>query len=53
MHILYLHGYGYWKADAPENPLCMGLFGDKDTTVNCREEFLRYYPNVQTFDVVR
>ena len=38
-----------WKADAPENLLCMGLFGTEDTTVNCREEFARHYPNVQSF----
>ena len=39
-----------WKADAPENLLCMGLFGTEDTTVNCREEFARHYPNVQSFE---
>ena len=44
------HQFDNWKADVPENLLCIGLFGDKDTTVNCREEFQRYYPNVQTFD---
>lgn len=44
------HQFDNWKADVPENLLCMGLFGDKDTTVNCREEFARYYPNVQTFE---
>ena len=44
------HQFDNWKADAPENLLCMGLFGNKDTTVNCREEFARYYPDVQTFE---
>ena len=44
------HQFDQWKADAPENLLCIGLFGTRDTTVNCREEFARYYPNVQTFD---
>ena len=44
------HQFDSWKADAPENILCLGLFGTRDTTVNCREEFARYYPNVQTFD---
>ena len=44
------HQFDNWRADNPENLLCIGLFGIKDTTVNCREEFLRYYPNVQTFD---
>ena len=44
------HQFDYWEADAPENLLCMGLFGTEDTTVNCREEFSRYYPNVQTFE---
>ena len=30
--------------------LCWGFFGDEDTTVNCREEFERYFaPNVRTF----
>ena len=42
--------FDHWKADAPENILCIGLFGTRDNTVNCREEFQRYYPNVQTFD---
>ena len=44
------HQFDNWRADNPENLLCVGLFGDKDTMVNCREEFQRYYPNVQTFD---
>ena len=44
------HQFDNWKADAPENLLCIGLFGTKDTTVNCRVEFARYYPNVQTFE---
>ena len=44
------HQFDNWRADNPENLLCIGLFGDKDTMVNCREEFQRYYPNVQTFD---
>ena len=44
------HQFDQWKADAPENILCIGLFGTRDTTVNCREEFTRYYPNVQTFE---
>jgi len=44
------HQFDNWKASAPENLLCMGLFGTEDTTVNCREEFQRYYPNVQTFE---
>ena len=44
------HQFDNWKAGAPENLLCMGLFGTEDTTVNCREEFQRYYPNVQTFE---
>ena len=44
------HQFDQWNADAPENILCIGLFGTRDTTVNCREEFARYYPNVQTFD---
>ena len=44
------HQFDQWKADVPENLLCIGLFGTKDTTVNCREEFARYYPNVQTFE---
>ena len=44
------HQFDQWKADAPENILCIGLFGTRDTIVNCREEFTRYYPNVQTFD---
>ena len=44
------HQFDSWKADNPENLLCMGLFGTEDTTVNCREEFQSYYPNVQTFD---
>lgn len=44
------HQFDNWKASAPESLLCMGLFGTEDTTVNCREEFQRYYPNVQTFE---
>lgn len=44
------HQFDNWKAGAPENLLCIGLFGTEDTTVNCREEFQRYYPNVQTFE---
>ena len=44
------HQFDNWKASAPENLLCMGLFGTEDTTVNCREEFQRYYTNVQTFE---
>ena len=44
------HQFDQWKADAPENVLCIGLFGTRDTTVDCRDEFARYYPNVQTFD---
>ncbi len=29
---------------------CWGFFGDEDTTVNCREEFERYFgPNIKTF----
>ena len=44
------HQFDSWKADAPENILCIGLFGTRDTTVNSREEFARYYPNVQTFE---
>jgi len=44
------HQFDNWKADAPENLLCIGLFGNKDTTVNCREEFQRYYPNVLSFE---
>ena len=44
------HQFDNYKAGAPENLLCMGLFGTEDTTVNCREEFQRYYPNVQTFE---
>ena len=44
------HQFDNWRADNPENLLCIGLFGTEDTTVNCREEFQRYYPNVQTFD---
>ena len=44
------HQFDNWRADNPENFLCIGLFGTEDTTVNCREEFQRYYPNVQTFD---
>ena len=43
------HQFDQWNADNRENILCMGLFGTEDTTVNCREEFLHYYPNVQTF----
>ena len=31
-------------------PFCWGFFGDEDTTVNCREEFERYFaPNIHTF----
>ena len=44
------HQFDNYKAGTPENLLCMGLFGTEDTTVNCREEFQRYYPNVQTFE---
>ena len=44
------HQFDDWKAGAPENLLCIGLFGTEDTTVNCREEFARYYSNVQTFE---
>jgi predicted esterase YcpF (UPF0227 family) len=44
------HQFDNWKANAPENLLCMGLFGTEDTTVNCREEFARHYPNVQSFE---
>ena len=44
------HQFDNYKAGAPENLLCMGLFGTEDTTVNCREEFQRYYSNVQTFE---
>ena len=44
------HQFDNWRPDNPENLLCIGLFGDKDTTVNCREELQRYYSNVQTFD---
>ena len=43
------HQFDHYRADHRENLLCMGLFGSDDTTVNCREEFLCYYPNVQTF----
>ena len=29
---------------------CWGFFGDEDTTVNCKQEFLhQYFPNVQMF----
>ena len=29
---------------------CWGFFGDEDTTVNCREEFEKYFaPNIKTF----
>ena len=48
-HEMEEHQFDNWKDDNPENFLCMGLFGTEDTTVNCREEFQRYYPNVQTF----
>lgn len=44
------HQFDNWRADNPENLLCIGLFGNKDTIVNCREEFQRYYPNVQMFE---
>ena len=44
------HQFDNWRAENPENFLCIGLFGTEDTIVNCREEFQRYYPNVQTFD---
>ena len=44
------HQFDQWNADAPENIFCIGLFGTRDTTVNCRDEFARYYPNVQTFE---
>ena len=44
------HQFDNWRADNPENLLCIGLFGNKDTTVNCREEFQRYYLNVQMFE---
>lgn len=44
------HQFDGWHPDAPENLLCIGLFGSHDTTVDCREEFQRYYPNAQTFD---
>ena len=29
--------------------LCWGFFGDEDTTVNCKEEFRQYYPNIIDF----
>ncbi len=44
------HQFDNYSPDNPENILCMGLFGNHDTTVNCREEFMRYYSNVQTFE---
>ena len=44
------HQFDEWESDNRDNLLCCGLFGTEDTTVNCREEFARYYPNVQTFE---
>ena len=44
------HQFDEWKPDDPANLRCCGLFGTEDTTVNCREEFARYYSNVQTFE---
>ena len=44
------HQFDEWRTDDRNNLLCCGLFGDNDTTVNCRDEFARYYPNVQTFE---
>lgn len=44
------HQFDHWQPDDPANLRCYGLFGDNDTTVNCRDEFARYYPNVQTFE---
>lgn len=29
--------------------LCWGFFGDMDTTVDFKREFMSYYPNVQMF----
>lgn len=44
------HQFDHWKANDPENLRCYGLFGTRDTTVNCREEFAQHYPNVQMFE---
>ena len=44
------HQFDNYSPDNSENILCMGLFGNHDTTVNCREEFMRYYSNVQIFE---
>ena len=44
------HQFDGYRADNPENLHCYGLFGTHDTTVNCRDEFARYYTNVQTFE---
>lgn len=44
------HQFDHWRADNRENILCMGLFGNHDTTVNCREEFQSHYQNVQLFE---
>lgn len=35
---------------AESRHLCWGFFGDEDTTVNCKEEFMRqYYPHIIDF----
>ncbi len=44
------HQFDNWRADDPANLRCYGFFGTNDTTVNCRDEFARYYPNVITFE---
>ena len=44
------HQFDNYSPYNSENILCMGLFGNHDTTVNCREEFMRYYSNVQIFE---
>lgn len=44
------HQFDEWKPDDSDNIHCFGLFGTNDTTVNCREEFSRYYSNVRTFE---
>lgn len=42
--------FDHWQAGNPENLRCYGFFGTEDTTVNCRDEFARLYPNVSMFD---
>ena len=44
------HQFDDYRAGAPENLRCCGLFGTNDTTVNCRDEFAQLYPNVQMFE---